>query len=147
MLKDVLTEDLIDTDVAAVSWREAAAACGDLLVQAGKVKAEFITSMIEVVETFGPYMILVPEVAFFHGQPGENVLEPCLSLITLKEPVYFTEYANQKIRCAFGFGAVDNESHLAMLQAVSALLQDEEFIRLITHNGLKEDIMGCIGKY
>ena len=147
MLKEMLSDDLIDTEVAAADWREAAVACGYLLVKAGKVKAEFVTSMIEVVEKFGPYMILVPEVAFFHGQPGENVREACLSLITLKEPVYFREFADQKISCAFGFGATDNQSHLEMLQELCALLQDEEFIALITHNGSKRAIREKIENY
>jgi len=147
MLKDILTDDVIETDVTADDWREAVAACGGLLVKADKVKPEFITSMIEVVEKFGPYMILVPEVAFFHGEPGENVHEPCLSLITLKEPVYFKEFAGQKISCAFGFGAIDNQSHLEMLKAISVLLQDEEFIALITRNGSKTAIREKIEKY
>ena len=147
MLKDILTEDLIKTDVTVTDWRAAATVCGELLVQAAKVKAEFITSMIKVVEKFGPYMILVPEVVFFHGEPGKNVNEPCLSMITLKEPVYFSEYDNQKISCAFGFGATDNISHLDILKGISALLQDEEFITLITRNGTKAAIRAKIENY
>ena len=144
MLKKILTSEVIATDGKAQDWRQAVKCCGELLVAAGKIEADFITSMIEVVEEFGPYMILVPEVAFFHGRPGPLVKEPCLSLVTLSEPVFFTDFANQKISCAFGFGATDNNSHLRLLKGVSQLLQNEEFLALITHNGSKADIMEII---
>lgn len=146
MLTNILTESMIKTNVKVDSWRQAVKVVGDLLVNNTKVKSEFIKSMIDVVEEFGPYIILVPEVAFFHGKPGKNVHEPCLSLAVFNQPVYFTEYENQKIKCAFGFGATDNESHLSMLVEMTNLLQDETFINLITNNGSKDEILRAIKK-
>jgi mannitol/fructose-specific phosphotransferase system IIA component (Ntr-type) len=147
MLKDILTIDSIETDVAASSWQEAIEAVGNILVKNGKVEKSFIHSMIGVVEEFGPYMILVPQVAFFHGRPGPEVHEACLSLITLRSPVYFTEFDDQMITCAFGFGAIDSDSHINMLMSVSTLLQDEKFIDLIRNNGSRESILEIIQNY
>ena len=147
MIKDILVEDVIATDVEVSDWYAAVKACGDLLVKANRVKPEYISTMIAVVEEFGPYMILVPEVIFFHGRPGALVNSLGLSLITLKKPIFFREFAYQKISCAFGFGAVDAKSHLDLLADLSSLLQDKKFIELITHNGKKEDIMELINKY
>ena len=147
MLKNVLTSDLVATDVEAKTWREAVTACGSLLVGQNLVEEGFIAEMIKVVEEFGPYMILVPEVAFFHGPPSELVKETALSLIALKEPIYFTEYTGQKVSCAFGFGAIDKDSHLGILMALSSILQNEEFIEMITHNADKASIMRVIEKY
>lgn len=147
MLKDILTVDLIETDVTASSWKEAIEAVGNILVKNKKVEQSFINSMVGVVEEFGPYMILIPQVAFFHGRPGPEVHEACLSLITLKNPVYFTEFDNQMITCAFGFGAIDSDSHINMLMSVSTLLQNERFIELIRNNGTKESILEIIQNY
>lgn len=147
MLSEILIDELVATSQNAETWQEAVKICGDLLVNVNKISANFIASMIDVVYEFGPYMILVPEIAFFHGKPGPDVFEPCLSLITLAEPVYFKDFNNQKITAAFGFGAVDNESHMQMLMQVAQLLQDEKFVDLITHNGDKADIMAIIQKY
>jgi PTS system ascorbate-specific IIA component len=147
MLSEILTEEMIVCDVEVSTWREAVVAVGEVLVNKNKVKQDFIRSMIEVIEEFGPYMILVPEIAFFHGKPGPNVYEPCLSLIVLKEPVFFSEYDNQKITCAIGFGAIDNESHLKMLMNLSELLQDQKFVDAVTNNGCKNDILEIIKKY
>lgn len=147
MLKEILNERLVQTDVECGDWRACVRACGKLLVDEGKIDEPFIDSMIETVEELGPYMILMPKVVFFHGRPSGYVHEACLSLITLKNSVRFTEFDNQEIRCAFGFGAVDADSHVEMLTHVAKLLQDTEFIALITGNGSKEAIMEKISQY
>ncbi|MEG0165299.1 PTS sugar transporter subunit IIA [Anaerorhabdus sp.] len=147
MIKDTLTNELVLTNVECKTWREAIQISGNLLLKAGKIKEPFIGSMAKVVEELGPYMILLPKVCFFHGQPGENVNEPCLSLIVFKDSVYFDDFENQEIKCAFAFGAIDSDSHMQMLMKVAQLLQNEEFISLITNNGEKDKILEIIQKY
>ncbi len=147
MIKDILTENVVLCDVEVKNWREAAQAAGGLLVRAGKVHESFIDSMIQTVEKFGPYMILVPKVCFFHGEPNENVKEACLSLCVLKNPVYFDDFDHQQINCAFAFGAVDKDSHMEMIMNVAKILQNEQFIEAITNNYPKEKIMEIIQKY
>lgn len=102
--------------------------------------------MENVVNEYGPYMILLPKVCFFHAEPSDKVNETSLSLITLKEDVYFKEFDNQAISCAFAFAAKDRDSHIEFLAKVATLLEDKEFINLITKNGKKEDIIKKIEK-
>lgn len=146
MIKKLLTENRIATNVECSNWRQVVKECGKLLVDANDVDEPFVDSMIEVVEEFGPYMILAPEVAFFHGRPSEAVHRVCISLITLAEPVIFEEYKKEKIKCAFAFGAIDSESHIKVLKGVAELLQDKEFLNLIRENGEKIDILNVINK-
>lgn len=147
MIRDILTEENVETDVEAKTWREAVNICGKILLNSEKIDESFIKSMIETVEEFGPYMILLPEIAFFHGKPSAGVKEVCLSLITLKDEVIFDDFENQGIKCAFGFGAVDSDSHINTLVNVTQLLQDEEFLNLIRNNGSKKEIMKKINQY
>ena len=147
MIKDYLTSELVQCDMDVKDWKEAVRTAGQLLVDNQKVKPEFIDSMIQGVEKFGPYMILVPKVCFFHGEPGEMVKEPCLSLIVFRNPVYFSEFENQQINCCFAFGAVDKESHMDMIMNVAKILQNEQFIQAITGNEPKEKIMAIINEY
>ncbi len=141
MLQEILTEEMIETDVECETWQETVKKAGGILVNKGKVKEDFIQKMIDTVMQFGPYVILMPKVAFFHGAPGNDVNELCLSLITLKNEVRFKEFENQPIKCAFAFGAVDSEGHMNMLKEVAMLFQDEEFLKLITENGSKNRIL------
>ena len=62
MIKDYLMSDYVETNVEINSWQEAATYNGNILVKQGKVKPEFIQSMIDTVNKYGPYMILVPKV-------------------------------------------------------------------------------------
>lgn len=147
MIKDILKDELVVTEANPLNWREAAKLAGNLLVDSGKVKQAFVDSMIATVEQYGPYMILVPKVCFFHGVPGPNVKEPCLSLVVFEKPVYFDDFDNQQINCCFAFGATDNESHMEMIKNVAFILQDHTFIEMITNNASKTEIMQVIKKY
>lgn len=137
----LINEKLIDVDVEVETWQESAKVVGNLLLQEKLIDEKYIDSMINSVEKFGPYMILAPKVCFFHGEPGDMVKEPCLSLITLKNEIRFSEFDNEPIKSAFAFGARDSDSHLDMIKKIAELLADTEFIKLITNNGTKEDIL------
>lgn len=136
-----LSEEYVRTNVSASDWRQAVNEVGSILVEKGKCDQEFINQMIETVDKLGPYMILLPDVALFHAPPGPYVHEPCLSFVTLKDPVYFSEFENQRIKCAFALGAVDSESHMTSIQQVAMLLQNQRFIELATNNGSLEELM------
>lgn len=137
----LINEKLIDVDVEVETWQESAKVVGNLLLKENLIDEKYIDSMINSVEKFGPYMILAPKVCFFHGEPGDMVKEPCLSLITLKNEIRFSEFDNEPIKSAFAFGARDSDSHLDMIKKIAELLADTEFIELITNNGTKEDIL------
>lgn len=137
----LINEKLIDVDVEVETWQESAKVVGNLLLKEKLIDEKYIDSMINSVEKFGPYMILAPKVCFFHGEPGDMVNEPCLSLITLKNEIRFSEFDNEPIKSAFAFGARDSDSHLDMIKKIAELLADTEFIKLITNNGTKEDIL------
>ena len=147
MIKNILTDQMIKTEVNASTWKEAILQVGQLLLDSKKVEETFIQSMITTVEELGPYMILLPGVAFFHGAPSSGVHEACLSFVTFKEDVVFTDFDQQHIQCAFGFGAVDSDSHMQMLMKVAALLQDEEFLDLARNHGSKEEIINKVQQY
>lgn len=70
MIKDFLTEEKVRTSVSVDNWQDAARYTGNILLEADKVSEEFIDSMIEVVNKYGPYMILVPKVCFFTASQG-----------------------------------------------------------------------------
>lgn len=141
----MIEESLLKTNVSANSWREVVKMAGDLLKNEGYIDQSYTDSMIETIEELGPYMILLPKVAFFHGRPSEAVKEVGLSLIVLNESVYFEEFENQEIKAAFAFCAKDQDSHLEVLKEFSTLLQNEELIDLLTNNGSKEEILKIIG--
>lgn len=147
MIKDILTKDVVLTGVYVNDWRNAVRTCGKLLADAHKITEQYIESMIETVEKFGPYMILLPGIAMFHGRPDEGVNKICLSLVTFREEVSFKEFGNEGIRAAFAFGATDENSHMEVLREMALLLQDEIFTDLLRNQGSKAQIMDTINRY
>lgn len=89
---------------------------------------------------YGPFMILVPEIALFHGKPGKLVKQSGVSLITLKEPVYFKEFDNQPIKAAFAFGGTDSDAHLYLLKEIAKWLLDDDIKNMLTGNASKQEI-------
>lgn len=81
MIEKLLTENRIATNVECSDWREVVKECGKLLVHVNDVEEPFVDSMIEVVEEFGPYMILAPEVAFSTADPAKQCIEYALALL------------------------------------------------------------------
>lgn len=147
MIRDILKEELVKVETEVSCWQDCVKVGGNLLVEANKIESEFIQSMIDVVNELGPYMILLPEVALFHGKPSEAVKEVCLSFVTFNQDIYFSEFDNQRIKCCFCLGAVDSDSHMKMLASLVPLLQDEKFIELATSHGTKNEIMEIIKNY
>ncbi|WP_159649442.1 PTS sugar transporter subunit IIA [Erysipelothrix aquatica] len=140
----MIERDLVLCDVSAQSWQEVVKLGGSLLEKNDYIDTQFTQSMIDTVMRLGPYMILLPQIAFFHGEPSEHVKKVGMSLVVLNESVYFEEFDNQEIKCAFSFCAVDSDSHLEMLQKFAELLANDKLIDLLRNNGRKEDILKLI---
>ncbi|MFP3154625.1 PTS sugar transporter subunit IIA [Lachnospiraceae bacterium ZAX-1] len=139
LITTLIQEDTFLKDVVCGSWEELVDIAGNLLVQKGLVEMEYLQSIKDAVEKFGAYMVLVEDVAFFHGRPEAGVHKMGMSLALLKTPVYLLD---KRVKAAFVFAAVDNNSHLELLQELAFVLENEEFLTLLRDGGDQNAIMG-----
>jgi ascorbate PTS system EIIA or EIIAB component len=102
----ILIKDSVDNRSAAIQL------AGELLVQSGKAKPSYVSSMLEAVERFGPYIVIAPGIALAHGKPSEDVIETGLSLLVLKQAIEFQHSQNDPVQLVFGLAATVHESHL-----------------------------------
>lgn len=137
VLSDLIRDEVFLQDVACANWEELVDIAGDLLVQDGAVEPQFLTSIKETVEEFGAYMVLIDDIALFHGRPEAGVHRLAMSLALLREPVYLKE---KRIKAAFVFAAPDKDGHIELLRELAELLQDEDFLELLRSHGSKEQI-------
>lgn len=72
-LAGLITADCIALDVSATTWEEAVLAAGGLLEQADIAGPAYTGSMIDNVETNGPYIVVAPGFAFAHARPSPAV--------------------------------------------------------------------------
>jgi len=115
-------------DVLCDSWEELVDILADPILKEGLVEPEFVESAKEAVREFGGYMVLLEDIAFFHGKPEVGVNELALTLALLKEPVYVCE---KRVRAAFLLAAVDNVSHRGLLKELFMFMDDEECLELL----------------
>jgi PTS system ascorbate-specific IIA component len=120
---------LIRVGLAAESWPEAIEAAGELLVEAGHVKPEYVPAMIRVVEELGPYIVLIEGFALAHAAPGDAVLQNAISLAVLDREVDFG--SGKLVKCVFALAAKDHESHIEALGKMAELLADEQIRNLL----------------
>jgi len=116
----ILIKDSVDNRSAAIEL------AGELLVQSGKAKASYVSSILEAVERFGPYIVIAPGIALAHGKPSEDVIETGLSLLVLKQAIEFQHSQNDPVQLVFGLAATNHDSHLETMAALAEVLSDQE---------------------
>lgn len=87
-ISKILQERYSQIGVELNDWREAIKLAAKPLVRDKKIKSEYISEIIKVIETLGNYMVFIPEIAFVHAEPN-LVIENSVSILVLKNPIKF----------------------------------------------------------
>ena len=128
------------SDVSCNTWEELVDILAKPMVLEGSVEPEFVDSAKEAVIQFGPYVVLIEDIAFFHGRPDAGVNNLAMTLAFLKKPVHIKE---KRIKTAFLLAAVDDDSHIDLLKELSEVLNDDECVELLISGS---DINGILKK-
>ena len=123
MITDFLNEKTIQLKVKAADREDAIRKAAACLVEEKKIKQDYIEQMIEALHKFGPYIVVIPGIALAHAEAGSTVMEECMSMMTLKEPIAFGHESNDP---------------------VSVLLMKKEFIQLLNES---EDVNGILNYF
>jgi PTS system ascorbate-specific IIA component len=130
-LSSMISASTVRAKVFVESWEAATDYMGGLLVDAGKIKPEYVLAMKRVLREMGPYAVIAPGIVFLHARPEDGVLEPCLGLITLLTPVPFGHSQNDPVDIVFGLGAVDKNAHIDALQQLGRMLGNPDNLNAI----------------
>lgn len=141
MIKEILTTETVGTNIEAVDWEDAVRKAGRLLVDAGYAEEPYIESMIEVVKEYGPYIVILPGVALAHARPDCGAKKIGLSLITLKNPIKFGNEVFDPVKLLFALCAIDNHSHLELLQEMGLIFEDEEKMMTLADCSNKQELL------
>lgn len=142
-MDNILSKDHIRIKEDAADWEQAIRRAGAVLVQAGSVKPAYLDRMIRSVKELGPYIVIMPGFALAHAAPCEDVIKSDISLITLKEAVFFGS-PNDPVSVVLCLGCVDSTSHLDMLSEIAELLMQEGRIEQIAKAADVEEVMGIL---
>lgn len=124
----------------AVDWRESFLLAGNALVASKRVTETYSQEMIDAFEELGPYMVIAPGIALAHARPSNAVLETGLSLVTLSKPVVFGSANNDPVRLVIGLAAVDHDSHIDLMAALSELLMNETKVNILLQSDKEAEV-------
>ncbi len=122
MYKRTLNSRSIQLQLSAKNRNEAIQKAAQPLVECGKITPGYISQMIDAVDHLGPYMVLAPGIALVHSRPSDDVLEDCMSLLTLSHPVAFGHPQHDPVHTIFVVAAKHPGHHVQALQEIACLL-------------------------
>lgn len=131
VLEQALGSGSIRLQQTCASWKESFEVAGAGLVESKRTTPQYIKEMIQAFEELGPYMVIAPGIALAHARPSDSVLETGLSLVTLKTPVEFGSISNDPVSLVIGLAAVDHDSHIDLMAALSELLMSNESVNFL----------------
>lgn len=144
ILSDAFGEGSILIKDAVTDRDHAISIAGELLVASQRVAHEYIASMLEAVEKFGPYIVIAPGIALAHGKPSEAVRKTGLSLLVIAEAIEFKHSQNDPVQLVFGLAATDHESHIELMAELAEFLSDSKRVNSLLTCSDSEQIRAVI---
>ncbi|MGM0814769.1 MAG: BglG family transcription antiterminator [Bacillota bacterium] len=129
VLNDLLTEETIQLQQTAETWQEALTKAAQPLLDQNAIQGGYVEAMIQSVHQNGPYIVIAPQVAIPHARPEDGVNTLSMSLMSFKQPVYFSKDEKKQVRLVIVLAAIDSMTHLKALKQLTMLLSDEKRIQ------------------
>ncbi|MGE6632255.1 BglG family transcription antiterminator [Bacillus sp. NPDC077027] len=144
VLNDLLKRETIQLKQTAQTWQDAITKAAQPLLSNHSIEETYIDAMIQSVHQNGPYIVIAPEVAIPHARPEDGVNTLGMSLMSLKEPVYFSEKEEKPVRLIIVLAAIDSVTHLKALQQLTTLLSDQKHIEQLSTTNRLTDVQSLI---
>ncbi|WP_019240367.1 MULTISPECIES: BglG family transcription antiterminator [Bacillus] len=138
-LRELLTIDHITVIDSVENWTSAIEIASKPLLKKKKIQSSYVKAMIDTIHEKGPYVVISPKVALPHADSSKGVQELSISLLIMKEPVYFRSKNEQKVNIIFVIAPDKNHRHINAMKDLNQLFQQSNIKeRLIDANSEQE---------
>lgn len=117
------------------------------LIEQGKVEKSYLEAIKAKHKEIGAYYVLAPKIAMPHARPEDGVNEACLQVTVFKNGVDLESKDNGNVYLSVTLAAMDSNSHIQTIVALSELFQNDENIEAIIAAESKEEIAEILKKY
>lgn len=134
MLKYFYDNDLIHfCEETPLNWQEAVRLSCQTLLDKEIISQKYVDEIIDCIEKYGPYIVLVPGVAMPHSsEDSEGVFGTAISFTKMKEEVVFEEGNPEKnAKLFFTLAAKNSEEHVENISKLSEMLMTEGLIEAL----------------
>ena len=127
----------------ASDWREAIRMSCESLEADGTVEANYKDQIISCVEKYGPYIVIMPDVAMPHCQENaEGVHKTAIGFMKLEKPVSFEEGNPEKdAKLFFTLASCNSDQHLENMTKLSAILMNDTVVKELLEASGPEDLL------
>ncbi len=149
LIKEIVEKNRVCFHQKFDTWEEAITASCQPLIKDKTIEQEYINSIIECVKKYGPYIVLIPDVAMPHSQEGAaGVNDTAISFMKVEEPVHFEEGNPEKdARIFFVLASVNHNIHLQNMEKLATLLMNEEIVAELLQAQNTEELLAIDSKY
>lgn len=112
-----------------MSWQDAIHNMGEILLEENCIEKRYIEAIIQKNMTLGPCMFITDRVVLAHAKIEDGALNLGVNLGIFHEPIIFTE--NKKCEIMIFLVAIDQESHLKILNDIMTIFSDKDNINKI----------------
>lgn len=115
------------------NWEEAVILSCQTLLEKGMITQQYIDEIVECVQKYGPYIVIVPGVAMPHSsEDSQGVLGTAISFTKMKQDVSFEEgNAEKNARLFFTLAAKNSEEHVENISRLSEMLMTDGLIEAL----------------
>lgn len=121
-------------------------ACARLLAN-NKIKSSYVEAIKAKHNEIGAYYVLAPKIAMPHARPEDGVNEAALQVTVFKEGVDLESQDNGDVYLSITLAAMDSDSHINTIMALSELFQNDDDIDAIITANSTEQIIDILKKY
>ncbi|PSU86467.1 PTS beta-glucoside transporter subunit IIABC [Photobacterium kishitanii] len=118
-----------------------------VLLKNGKVDPCYVEAIKQKHREIGAYYVLAPKIAMPHARPEDGVNEAGLQLTVFKNGVDLESEDNGDVYLSVTLAAIDSDSHINTIMALSELFQNDDDIDAIIHSDSKTAIIEILRKY
>ncbi|MGF1755940.1 PTS sugar transporter subunit IIA [Vibrio makurazakiensis] len=147
-LFDLIGNDgVIITDQKDLSVDSALELTCSALLAKGKVEASYLEAIKAKHREIGAYYVLAPKIAMPHARPEDGVNEAALQVTVFKDGVDLESEDNGDVYFSVTLAAMDSDSHINTIMALSELFQNEDDIDAIIAAENESAIIDILKKY
>lgn len=149
MLKEILEKGYYTFEEKFDHWEDAIFASYQPLLNDGTVEVEYVQAVIDCVKTYGPYIVLVPNIAMPHSTEGAvGCNGTAISFMKVETPVDFDPNdPDKKAMLFFSLASIDHEQHMVNIQSLMDVLMNEEIVEALLKIKNKNEFTNVVEKF
>lgn len=144
MLYELLSQNLVRVNVKTTDREDAIRKVGAMMVENGFVEPSYVDGMCKVAAEMSGYIVITDGVAMPHARPECGAKKVCAALMTLEKPVPFGNEAHDPVKLLIAIAAVDNSSHIDLIQNIATIFDCEEVVEQLKNSKTEQEILKII---